>query len=536
MMAVPAKPGMWQTIKLIDGTEVRAQLCGDEHLHWLQAENGACYVRNDDRYIRKDLKALLAEQVSRRASSNHRVTASSTPDGLGEYGRMSMGAVPSIGEYTIPVVMVQFSDQKFMESTTVEKMTRFYNEEGYSDETSCKGSVRDYFIAQSGGRFVPTFDVVGVVTLSTSYKSYGEDKGNRKDYYLSDLPGDVISTAILQLGTDFSKYVVPASDANHRDGVPLLCILYAGKGQATEGDSGDNSDLIWPCEWDVNQSFNNVHFNSVFVGNELYTGGQELMGMGTFCHEFGHALGLPDFYVTNYSYSDDSAFGNWSVMDRGCYFSNGRAPVGYTAYERSYMGWLELKEFGRAEEVTLQSPTGTFENSAYIMRHSNTETFIFENRQPSTWYPAILGRGLLVTRIAYDRSEWSRNTLNNIQDMKRACVLTANGKLINSTTSANLNNLYGYSDRISIMTLPCFNGSNMEVNITKVLVNKNDGTVTVTLDNSGTDDPTGLEYFAPPAKAGNGSIYTIDGRYVGTDSQQLSRGIYIINGRRVMIQ
>jgi hypothetical protein len=37
MMAVPAKKGIWKTLKLQDGTEVRATLVGDEHGHFWKA-------------------------------------------------------------------------------------------------------------------------------------------------------------------------------------------------------------------------------------------------------------------------------------------------------------------------------------------------------------------------------------------------------------------------------------------------------------------------------------------------------------------
>ena len=175
MMAIPAKRGMWRTVTLADGTEVKVEKVGDEHGHWLRAADGTCYVLADGNYVKADDEVLQIKRQARLNARNavrRKAIYASTSDGLGEKGTMSRGAVPSIGEYTIPVVMVQFSDLKFKSTTTVEKMNRYYNEVGYHDETGCKGSVRDYFVAQSGGQFVPTFEVVGIVTLSKSYKYY----------------------------------------------------------------------------------------------------------------------------------------------------------------------------------------------------------------------------------------------------------------------------------------------------------------------------------------------------------------------------
>ena len=489
-MAVPVKPG-WHTLKLVDGTEVRVQTRGDENFHWLEAADGTCYVEKNGVYEEVSFETLTARRESRMARrSPHRAIYASTTDGLGQFGKMSMGAVPSIGKYTIPVVMVQFKDLKFQKTTTIAKMTRYYNEEGYDDEGGT-GSVRDYFIEQSGGQFVPTFDVVGLVTLNKSYSYYG---GGDDDEHLYELPGDVIAAAVEQ-GVDFSKYVVPAGDSNHKTGVPLLAMFYAGRGAATEYPDG--VDYLWPCEWDDVEDpegygdYNDVHFNSFFIGNELGSGGGSLMGCAVFCHEFGHAMGLPDFYVTsNDGYSGDDPFGLWSIMDSGAYLDDdSRIPAAYNAYEKSYMGWLDLKVLDTtADEVVLANPENCGEGSAVIVRNSNTETFIIENHQPSKFFPEEFGEGVLVIRIAYNKTSWNNNDLNNIQSKKRACVLTANGAKM--YYSAEKGNLYGYS-KTAIGSLKTYSGGTKDIGIKKVTKNS-DGTITLTLDGSsggGGDDP-----------------------------------------------
>ena len=494
MMAVPVKPGMWLTIMLADGTQVSVERVGDENGHWLRAADGSCYVERNGAFEKADRTVLEEHReqriVARRAS--RRAIFASTSDGLGSFGTMSRGAVPSIGEYTIPVVMVQFSNLSFRTTTTVEKMQRYYNEEGYSDNGSA-GSVRDYFVAQSGGQFIPNFDIVGMVTLDKTYQYYGKNDSQGNDQHLDELPGDVIAAAIEQLGTDFSSYVVPAGDGNHSEGVPLLVMFYAGKGEATEYYGGDN--YLWPCEWDDVEdaqggNYADVHFNSFFIGNELYSGGLHIMGQGVFCHEFGHALGLPDFYCTNDSYLGDDAFGNWSIMDTGAYVGDSFKPIGYNAYEKSYMGWLDLKEIEEGtEEVVLNSPDGLAEGSAIIVRNPNNqtsvETFIFENRQPGTWYPSQYGSGVLATRIAYQPERWSYNVVNNIKSKKRACVMKAGGD--NLYYTADKANLYGYSVT-SIETLKNFSGSDFEIGFTNITKN-DDGTISIALKQQETHDP-----------------------------------------------
>lgn len=381
-----------------------------------------------------------AAQKQEASARKRKSIVASTSDGLGKYGTSAKGAASSIGAYTIPVIMVQFSDLKFQSTTTVEKMTRFYNEAGYSDESGCVGSVRDYFISQSGGMFQPTFEITGIVTLSSGYKTYGGNDSNGYDKGWTNYKflKDCIAAAEKQ-GTDFKKYV-------NGSGVPLVAILYAGPGEATDYSS-NSENYLWPAEEDCDIDINGVHYNSLFMGNELDTSGDDdgvLMGMGVFCHEFGHALGLPDFYVTDYSYESDDPFGYWDIMDGGAYVNDSRAPIGYTAYERSYMGWLNLEELGStAKKVTLNDIDAANGTNAVIIRNGSTETFVLENRHPGTWYPSAFGSGLMLSRYAYNSSAWSNNTLNNTQSKKRACILTADGAKLSYGTNVSQKNLYG---------------------------------------------------------------------------------------------
>ena len=63
------------------------------------------------------------------------------------------------------VILVEFSDVKFSTPNPQQYFNRWLNEEGFS-ENSAPGSVRDYFINQSEGQFIPHFDVYGPVTMS----------------------------------------------------------------------------------------------------------------------------------------------------------------------------------------------------------------------------------------------------------------------------------------------------------------------------------------------------------------------------------
>lgn len=95
-----------------------------------------------------------------------RAFGTSSADGLGRLGFPSQGILPSLGEPLIPVVMVEFSDVAFQPTTTPERIDSLFSGENCAINRRAKGSVRDYFRAQSYGRFVPHFKVVAKVRVS----------------------------------------------------------------------------------------------------------------------------------------------------------------------------------------------------------------------------------------------------------------------------------------------------------------------------------------------------------------------------------
>ncbi|MBR1593461.1 MAG: M6 family metalloprotease domain-containing protein [Alloprevotella sp.] len=499
-LAIPPRRAAYPVVQS-DGTTLMVMKYGDGHLAFYATLDGLtlqrneagdlCYARlengravstgriaheaslrsaEEKEFVRAGVLRVqdaAAQRMTLRRAAPNRAISASTTDGLGSYGKSGAGAVNSIGNYTIPVLMVQFKDVKFKSTTTAAKMTRFYNTEGYREESKCVGSVRDYFKSQSNGLFVPTFEIVGTVTMPQNVSYYGGNVTDRSSYWYGYDKGlcddnyfvvDAVQLAQSQ-GVDFSKYAVNGN-------VPLISILYAGYGEATGSMTSQEENTIWPCEYDIDQSIGGVHFNSFFVGNELYYDGT-LMGMGTFCHEFGHALGLPDFYVTDYSYTDTEPVGEWSIMDMGSYVQDARAPMGYTAYERSYLGWLDIPELTTAEPVTLDSyddfaaGTGT---PARLLRNpsNNKEYFIFENHQPGTWYPSSYGSGMLVMRIAYDKNAWEENTLNNTKSRQRIKLITANGSNP-SPDGSSARELFSYNGTaVDVASWSLYNGSKLE--------------------------------------------------------------------------
>lgn len=377
--------------------------------------------------------------------------SASTSDGLGTYGSQSGGTVNSIGAHTIPVIMVEFSDRTFQDTITAQKVTRFFNEEGYSDESGAVGSVRDYFLAQSQQIFSPTFEVVAKVTLDNTYAYYGANSTDGS-----------IDPNSLQFITDvLSKAVnsVNFADYNDEDSVPLVVLMYAGPGEQSAFEDGCD-DYLWAkfttSKISISSFQGSTTINSFFMGNELLQnyGSSEnditsagMDGIGVFCHEFGHALGLPDFYYTgsNSTISDTlKTMDYWSIMDYGEYYYDGYAPIGYTAYERSFMGWLQVEELTEPCYAQLFSFGNEDKGpTAYIIRNpeSEKEYYLLENRQPSTWYPKRMGQGMLITHVDYSSSAWSSNIVNDTPSKQRMTYVPADNEK-NGTSGYSLTALF----------------------------------------------------------------------------------------------
>ena len=169
------------------------------------------------------------------------------------------------------------------------------------------------------------------------------------------------------------------------------------------------------------------------------SGGKVMCGIGTFCHEFSHVLGLPDWYDTAY---DKYTVGSWTIMASGNYNNYGNTPPTYSSYERFYLGWLKPEQLKRPGVYAMQSLLES--NSAYLIAASEhnlmgkspspNEFFMIEYRTQVGWDAYLPGKGMLVWHIDYSAGAWADNTPNN-GDPMRMHLEEAGGRKSNSSAS-----------------------------------------------------------------------------------------------------
>lgn len=457
--AIPAKPGKF--IKTMpDGTKVEVELHGDEFCHWMTS---------GDNIVKQDKNGYLVPsstyEIKVHMGGGEKVNADRMMN-LERTRKWSKPATRASGtNLHFPLILVQFSDLSFTVGDTEEAVYQaFYNlanQEGYS-ENGANGSIRDFYIDNSLNKLSFYFDVYGPVTVSKSYSYYGTENSNDNE------PAPEALYEALQLvyaeqkaagnSDPFAKY------DNDGDGVvDAILMYYAGYNEAEGGDE----DTIWPHEWTLNAwdyfestnysstSFGSVTFNTYSCTSEFkgYTDG-ELCGVGTACHEFGHALGLPDFYDITYNYYSDGYAGGlyeYSTMCSGSYNNDGRTPPYFTVEERMLMGWMSGYEtMPTSGEITV-SPVN--EDFGYKEATSNTnEYFAFECRSGKGW-DAYVPAGLVVYHV--DKSS-NRVTYNNgsSSSTTASALWSSNKQYINASGSHPCYYVVPASDQSNLM----FNG------------------------------------------------------------------------------
>ena len=334
---------------------------------------------------------------------------------------------PFVGNRRQLVVLASFQDQDFAEDhdATKLKWDKIFNTEDYTDDMYA-GSVHDYFMAQSYGKFNLTFNLFFVELPDVRHKYRSTDVDDEYSQYMVDDIMDVLQTQDI----DWSLY-----DWDGDAFVDQLLIVYAGEGM----NDGGGEDSIWPHQWYLTWHLNleteapNDYrsYRTVMHGDkEYYVNNyccvQEhgtCSTFGTICHEYSHCFGFPDFY-----YGVTSVNGEWEVMDYGNYNGRGFRPCNYSAHERMLMGWLTPVELSSPTTIT-DMPALVDEPVAYLIRNdgSENEYYFVENRQQRGWDKDLPGSGIIVFHIDYDKAIWTEAIdYTNSDTKKRYHIFPAN--------------------------------------------------------------------------------------------------------------
>ena len=602
--AVKMKPGI-NIIKQADGTTITVRAYGDEDLSYFLASDGTLLYQEGTNFYIAGVKAdgtlystgVLAHEPSMRTIKE--ISAIKAQNAKAFYNSMETQAkankvrrepmtpdnslLPSLGKHKIPVILVEFSDVEFSVENPKATFDKYLNgKELFNKETDPEmgqnyASVAKYFKDMSFGKFEPEFEVYGPVNLGKPLATYGAGYSSEENMGL--LLTDACTAVDDEV--DFTQY-----DSNDDGNIDLIYIIYAGFSQSIAGNS---TDCIHPKSGYLSlaKSFDGMDVKRYGVNNELngtpadQANGPIINGIGLFCHEFSHCMGLPDLYPKSGSIAEACINQNmdyWSLMDAGEYTANGYRPTAYTAWERERLGWMEIGTLTGPSNVELKSLDEG--GAAFRIYNDKDETgheyYIVENVQNNGWNKNLFGNGLMVTHVDYLSSQFSLGgcKVNNTGGHPRMHVMAADGMFVpeyflGSTIedsyitflkehNADLVAKYGgqvfsiedykaeaagdlfpgtsnatsLTDDSQPMKAWTYNGETMGKPITDITNATEKGIVSFKFMGGG--EPVDGINEVTVNKTTDSRVYSISGTYMGNDINSLPKGIYIRNGKKVI--
>ena len=605
--AVKIQPGI-KSVKQSDGTVLNVRGFGNHDFYYFTTTDGVLLCKNgtDFHIAAVDAKGklfstgIIAHEAPLRNKTEREMI--DKQDRISFFEKIEANVIkakmarepmlnttsllPHLGSPKIPVILVEFSDLQF----TVENPEAVFNKYLNHDELFSKttdpemgrnyGSVKRYFNDMSFGKFTPQFDVYGPVKLNQTLKYYGG--GNSNDENMKALFEDACS--IVDDNVDFSQY-----DNDNNGYIDLVYIIHAGYG---DNYIGNSDDCIYPKSGILTSSITldgkrfsrygvSSEINGTPEANAIY--GLLINGIGVFCHEFSHCLGLPDLYADP-AYDATSVAARcinhsldyWDLMDAGEYKHNGYRPTEYSSWERERFEWLKIDTLNAPANITMQ-PVSAGGKAYRILNdkdESGKEYYILENVQQTGWNKYLPGHGMLVYHVDYDDSQFSVGgcKVNNVAGHPRMTIIAADGMFIpeyfigktikegstdiEKIQNASLVDKYGNMvftrdmylteeegdpfpgiqgvTSLTDTTRPAcswvYRGEYMSKPITDITEDTDN--LTVSFKFMGGDD-NAIKHIKSDRTSD--FIYSIDGRKLGNDKTKLKKGIYIIGNKKVCL-
>jgi M6 family metalloprotease-like protein len=453
--AVTAYPNQIE-YKQPDGSVITVQLQGDEYVHWATTTDGYTIMTNAEgtyEYAMTDNNGYMVFSGIQANDPNERSIIeinflNSINPGIffsdkqlreikdkcpikPKYGE-KIGGFPTTGIRNLIMILSNFSDTS--PTYTQAQFDNYMNQVNYNGT----GSFRDYFIEASYGQLTVNTTVTTWVTLPNIHDYYGPAGKWGEFAYASCVAANPI--------VNFALY---DNDANGT--VDGIAIIHQGRGQEESGNPND----IWSHSWDLASAGYTVAqrtMDGVLIYAYTTMPERNATGMGTIgvmCHEFGHNLGSPDFYDTDYGGSggEYDGTGYWDLMASGSWNGGGwtgTKPAHPNPYVKCYIyGWATPTLLTVAQSVTVNN--STFNSNSFYRYDTPTanEYFLIENKQQTGFDVGCIGHGMLIYHVdgSYITSHTNTNDINvgshqGLYPMS-ATSTTANGIMLSSGSTIN---------------------------------------------------------------------------------------------------
>jgi len=274
------------------------------------------------------------------------------------------------------VIPVEFADIKHEESRDAINEMVFTRMNNYWHEVSY-------------GQFNVIGDTVGWIDIGHDEAYYGRDTDPNDPGSDQRDPELIADACRLASGVDFSQY-------------QSIMVVYAGRGQDLDRE---NTDLLWPSAYmsGLDVACGHKTFDSGGSTSEITRAG--VLNFGTFTHEFGHTIGLPDLYNKRDKSQTDKYVGLWSLMASGGSGGPGNDrsyPTGLESWSRIKLGWLSSESISVTSDGSVRTLNRVGDLSgtrALKVALSGPTYYLLEVREKIGVDEYLPDSGLLITQI-----------------------------------------------------------------------------------------------------------------------------------------
>jgi M6 family metalloprotease-like protein len=336
----------------------------------------------------------------------------------------------------VPVLCGQYSDVNEPEWPIDEMQKKMFGDWS-------TGSMSDYYNEVSYGQLILTGKVYGWYPVTGDSKYYERENENTREFIR-----ELFVTSDDSI--DYGLYDNDGPDGQPNSGdddgyVDIISLVHSGKG----GEEGGNE--IWSHSW----QYKNYYGNPFTTNDKAVNGGyikiddyvihpakqrNGVVEIGVFCHEFGHALGLPDLYDRDDEGETSEGIGNWGLMGSGSWGGDGQSPEypsHMCAWSKEVLGWIspvvldenisnqiipavetspvvfKLWTYGDIQPYSFQGLIG-------LTADVGKEYFLIENRQKISFDKKLKGSGLLIWHIDHSVSSWNDDEFHKLVDLEEA--------------------------------------------------------------------------------------------------------------------
>jgi M6 family metalloprotease-like protein len=367
------------------------------------------------RPLREDIRQKLIEEGKYSeyltSMSDARARGVDAPSRIPYHRQISLGAGPDTMRAV--VLLLEFPDHPaddgsgpFVDSAY---FNRLFNYEGLLPDSGAYRSMHDFYEENSYGQFVFIADVYGWYMMNSTYAYYVDEQKGFGDYPQNAQRLAEDAVALVDPDVDFSLY-----DRSGDNYVDALILVHSGPGYEETGDVNDIHSHKWFFNTEYTSDDGGVKIREYNINPEETAqsgpyGNEERypIKVGVFCHEFGHTIGLPDLYDTDYS---SEGVGDWSLMASGSYNGKSAIPAGLDAWCKYDMGWITPENIAASQ---IEHAIPDIFSTGYAARlwtdgnGSGAEYYLLENRLKMGFDSMLPGQGLLIWHV--DETNWSNN-------------------------------------------------------------------------------------------------------------------------------